>query len=104
MTEGPEAGARVSPALLPATARLVDPLLAVVFPSRCPACGAALARPTRGPLCDACWSALPRHRGAVCRCGLPVARGPGLRPLPARTLRRSRRGPAWALTKAACGR
>jgi competence protein ComFC len=65
----------VSPALREATARLVDPLLAVVFPSACPSCGAALAHPTRGPLCDGCWSALPRHRGALCRCGIPVPAG-----------------------------
>jgi ComF family protein len=65
----------VSFSLAAATARLVDPLLAVVFPSSCPACGAFLAHPTRGPLCDGCWAALPRHRGALCRCGLPLPSG-----------------------------
>lgn len=58
-----------------ATARLVDPLLAVVFPSSCPSCGASLAHPTRGPLCDGCWAALPRHGGVLCRCGLPLPGG-----------------------------
>jgi ComF family protein len=62
----------VSFSLAAATARLVDPLLAVVFPSSCPACGIPLAHPTRGPLCDGCWAALPRHRGTLCRCGLPL--------------------------------
>src|SRR5260370_39940170 len=52
--------------------RLVEPVLAVVFPSRCPACSPALAHPTRGPLCEACWGALPRHRGRLCGCGLPL--------------------------------
>src|SRR6266498_1137809 len=52
--------------------RLVEPVLAVVFPSRCPACARALAHPTRGPLCEACWDALPRHRGRLCGCGLPL--------------------------------
>jgi ComF family protein len=53
---------------------LVDPLLAVVFPSQCPSCGSALSHPTTGPLCEACWSAL--DRGAVaarCRCGSPLS-------------------------------
>jgi ComF family protein len=54
---------------------LLDPVLAVVFPSRCPACAAPLPSPRRGPLCDACWSALPRHRGPACHCGLPLAPG-----------------------------
>src|SRR6266700_1216997 len=52
--------------------RLVEPVLAVVFPSRCPACSRALAHPTRGPLCEACWEALPRHHGRLCGCGLPL--------------------------------
>jgi len=52
--------------------RLVEPVLAVVFPAACPACARPLAHPTRGPLCDACWDALPRHRGGLCGCGLPL--------------------------------
>ena len=59
-----------------ATARLlVDPILAVVFPSACPACGRLLARPRRGPLCEPCWAGLPRHRAVTCRCGLPLPAG-----------------------------
>jgi ComF family protein len=62
--------------LAAATARLVvDPVLSVVFASRCPACTRTLARPTRGPLCEACWEALPRHRTPLCRCGVPLASG-----------------------------
>lgn len=53
--------------------RLVDPVLAVVFPSRCPSCRDLLRHPSRGPLCDACWRALPRHRLPLCSCGLPLA-------------------------------
>jgi ComF family protein len=65
----------MSLSLAAATARFVDPLLAVVFPSSCPACGTVLAHPTRGPLCEGCWSALPRHQGSLCRCGLPLPSG-----------------------------
>lgn len=62
------------PALVSVTARLlVDPVLAVVFAPACPACGRTLARPTRGPLCESCWSALPRHPTRLCRCGVPLA-------------------------------
>jgi ComF family protein len=53
--------------------RLVDPVLAVVFPSRCPACQDLLRHPSRGPLCEACWESLPRHRRPLCACGLPLA-------------------------------
>jgi len=63
----------VSVSLAAAAARLfMDPVLAVVFPSFCPVCARVLDHPTRGPLCDACWEALPRHQGALCRCGLPL--------------------------------
>ena len=63
-------------ALGQATTRLlVDPVLALVFPSSCPGCGHDVDRPTRGPLCLACWSALPRHRGPLCPCGFPLPLG-----------------------------
>lgn len=65
----------MSPALGAASRLLLDPVLAVVFPGRCPACERALARPTRGPLCEACWAALPRHQGLVCPCGVPLGGG-----------------------------
>ena len=55
--------------------RLVEPVLTVVFPSACAACGRLLAQPTRGPLCGPCWGALPRHRTPSCGCGLPLAPG-----------------------------
>jgi len=54
---------------------ILDPVLAVVFPSRCPACAAVLESPRRGPLCEACWAGLPRHRGSCCRCGVPLLPG-----------------------------
>ncbi|HEY6547519.1 MAG TPA: ComF family protein [Vicinamibacteria bacterium] len=54
---------------------LLDPLLAVVFPSTCPSCRAPVDHPTRGPLCGRCWETLPRHREAVCRCGFPLPEG-----------------------------
>jgi ComF family protein len=63
-------------ALGQATARLlVDPVLALVFPSSCPGCGGSVDRPTRGPLCARCWGALPRHPGASCACGFPLPAG-----------------------------
>jgi ComF family protein len=63
--------------MIPATSairrRIVDPILAVVFPSRCPACQASLSAPTAGPLCGTCWQGVPRHRQPLCACGVPVA-------------------------------
>jgi ComF family protein len=55
--------------------RLAGPVLAVVFPSECAACGQLLLQIGGGPLCEPCWRALPRHAGIACRCGLPVAAG-----------------------------
>jgi ComF family protein len=55
--------------------RLASPLLSVVFPSECRACGELLLQIGGGPLCEPCWRALPRHTGASCRCGLPIAAG-----------------------------
>ena len=54
------------------TRLLVDPVLALVFPSACPGCGQDVDRPTQGPLCHACWVALPRHQGGLCACGFPL--------------------------------
>ena len=63
-------------ALGQATTRLLlDPVLALVFPSACPGCGRDVERPTRGPLCLACWRAIPRHRGPLCACGFPLPAG-----------------------------
>jgi ComF family protein len=53
-----------------AARRLVEPVLAVVFPSLCRVCAEPLS-PLGGPLCDPCWRALPRHRGPLCGCGMP---------------------------------
>ncbi len=55
-----------------AAERLFAPVLTVVFPSSCAACGQLLKRPCGGPLCESCWAALPRHQAAVCLCGLPL--------------------------------
>ncbi len=57
------------------TRRLLDPVLAVVFPVRCPACGGAVTRPTHGPLCVRCWESLPKHRFPACRCGFLLPEG-----------------------------
>jgi ComF family protein len=59
-------------AAIAAARAVVDPLLTVVFPSFCVVCKTALARPTGGPLCGPCWTRLPRHRDAACRCGVPL--------------------------------
>ena len=55
--------------------RAFDPILAVVFPAACPACGDPVPHPSEGPLCAECWLRLPRHRGVVCRCGVPLGEG-----------------------------
>jgi ComF family protein len=60
-----------------AVRQLADPVLAVVFPMPCASCRTLLARPTRGPLCEDCWRRLPRHRGALCGCGLPLTDAAG---------------------------
>lgn len=52
---------------------VLDPVLAAIFPSRCPCCADSLTRPSRGPLCEACWASLPRHATRLCGCGVPLA-------------------------------
>lgn len=64
----------------------VDPVLCVIFPSRCPGCDLPVVHPTVGPLCTACWQALPVHGSSTCRCGFVFADGIG------RTCGRCRRG------------
>jgi len=58
-----------------AARRIVEPVLAVVFPQACPACARLLPQPASGPLCAGCWSALPRHHTPACRCGRPLVPG-----------------------------
>jgi ComF family protein len=55
-----------------AVRHILDPVLAAVFPARCPSCATWLERPSCGPLCERCWEALPRHQGARCACGVAV--------------------------------
>lgn len=57
---------------------IVDPLLTILFPSQCVVCRSLVAQPTDGPLCSSCFRLLPRHRGPVCDCGVPLAGGVGL--------------------------
>jgi ComF family protein len=60
----------VRPALAEAAlGRVIDPLLAVVFPSSCPCCAEPLGHPSRGPLCERCWERLAPAPVARCRCG-----------------------------------
>jgi ComF family protein len=58
-----------------ASARLLEPLLAAVFDARCLGCDVALAAPREGPLCAACWTALPRHPEDTCGCGALLHEG-----------------------------
>jgi ComF family protein len=60
-----------------AARRLVDPVLAVVFPARCAACTRAVRLPRLGPLCEACWATVPRHGSPLCPCGAAAHRGCG---------------------------
>lgn len=62
-------------ALAIATRSVLDPVLAVVFPARCPACAAPVPRPSAGPVCDSCWRSLRRHAGPLCGCGFPLPSG-----------------------------
>jgi ComF family protein len=71
---------RSAAAALPSTAAaaaraIVDPLLAVLFPSFCVVCRSVLSEASRGPLCLDCFRQLPRHRDTLCACGVPLARG-----------------------------
>ena len=85
--------------------RLVDPVLAVVFPSACPACARLLAHPDAGPAVRAVLGEPAPPPRAVCRCGLPLAAAGS------RACGRCRRGlsavraraPASAPTRARCG-
>jgi ComF family protein len=50
-----------------------DALLAVVFAPACAACSTPLDRPSRGPVCDACWGSIIPITPPVCvRCGDPL--------------------------------
>jgi ComF family protein len=53
--------------------RVADGLVAVLLAPSCAACGTSLSRPSRGPVCDACWSAVGRFTPPLCgRCGDPL--------------------------------
>jgi ComF family protein len=45
----------------------VDALVAVVLAPRCAACTAPLEHPTRGPVCDVCWTSVDRVSPLICR-------------------------------------
>jgi ComF family protein len=50
-----------------------DALLAVAFAPRCAACGLPLDRPSAGPVCPDCWSAVRPLTPPLCtRCGEPL--------------------------------
>jgi ComF family protein len=59
----------LAPLALSTTRRVLEPVLAVVFPARCVACSVLLRSPLSGPMCSACWRRLPRHAGPLCACG-----------------------------------
>ena len=83
--------------------RLGGPVLAVVFPSACPACGRSSTSPAGGRCASRAGTALPRHQATLCRCGLPLA--PGL--AACGRCRRGRQpfaaGAASGPTRARCG-
>ncbi len=54
---------------------VLDPVLSVVFPSRCPSCARTLERPSRGPLCEPCWARLSPSPALRCRCGRRLLEG-----------------------------
>jgi len=54
-------------------APFVDALLSVLLAPQCAGCGAILERPLTGPVCLACWHAVPLLAGPLCdRCGDPL--------------------------------
>ena len=52
---------------------LADSLIAVILAPLCAACDTPLDTPTRGPVCEACWSDIRSFTPPVCRhCGEPL--------------------------------
>ncbi len=52
---------------------LADSLIAVILAPLCAACNAPLDAPTRGPVCDTCWSGIRPFTPPVCNhCGDPL--------------------------------
>jgi ComF family protein len=50
-----------------------DSVVAVLFSPPCAACGRLLERPSRGPVCDACWGSIVLLAPPICdRCGDPL--------------------------------
>jgi len=50
-----------------------DALLSVVFSPACAACDASLLHPTRGPVCESCWTSIVPLTPPLCdRCGDPL--------------------------------
>ena len=67
---GPRAG---HPLMTIDWAALGDALLAVLFAPACAACGRQLERPTRGPVCEACWGSIRALTPPLCAaCGDPL--------------------------------
>ena len=57
--------------------RLLDALVSVVIAPDCAACGLPLDKPTAGPVCEACWTAVRRFTPPVCcSCGDPLPLAP----------------------------
>ena len=80
--------ARVARCLAEAGRQGLDALLAVLLAPGCAVCGTPLDAPTRGPVCAACWRAVPRITPPVCdRCGDPLPAGPTAAPPPVRCRR-----------------
>jgi ComF family protein len=73
--------------------RVVDALISVALAPACAACDQLLDRPTRGPVCEACWrSILPLTPPLCDRCGDPLAAWRTIRTGPA-ACPRCRRAP-----------
>jgi ComF family protein len=58
---------------MPALLRLADGVLSVVLAPPCAACGIPLTSPTRGPVCQQCWSSISLFVPPLCsHCGDPL--------------------------------
>lgn len=88
--------------LQPALLKSLDALLSVLLAPPCGACGRILDAPTRGPICDACWSNVSPVMHPLCAtCGDPLASWRALTESERRCPRCRRVPPAFDCARAA---
>ena len=89
-------------AIRAALTRAVDGVLSVALAPACAACDRLLDAPTAGPVCAACWAAVPPAVPPLCAtCGDPLASWRVLTIAEGRCARCRRRPPAFDVARAA---